>query len=56
MSDGFFHADPHLGNLFIVDHEVVAFMDFGIMVWFDEYMKEKLSKLFIAIIQKTRKK
>ncbi len=54
--DGFFHADPHLGNLFIVDREVIAFMDFGIMGRVDEYMKEKLSKLFIAIIQKNKEK
>ena len=52
--DGFFHADPHPGNIVIVDREVIAFMDFGIMGRVDEYMKEKLSKLFIAIIQKNK--
>jgi len=54
--DGFFHGDPHPGNIFIVGREVIAYMDFGIMGRVDEYMKDKLSNLFIAIIQKNKTK
>lgn len=28
---GFFHADPHPGNIFILDGEVISFIDFGMM-------------------------
>lgn len=56
FADGFFHADPHPGNIVIVDREVIGFMDFGIMGRVDEYMKEKLSGLFIAIIQKNKER
>ncbi len=56
FTDGFFHGDPHPGNIFIVDREVIAYMDFGIMGRVDEYMKDKLSNLFIAIIQKNKLK
>jgi len=27
--DGFFHGDPHPGNLFVLDNNVIAFLDFG---------------------------
>jgi ubiquinone biosynthesis protein len=54
--DGFFHGDPHPGNIVIVDREVIAYMDFGIMGRVDEYMKDRLSSLFIAIIQKNRER
>lgn len=51
LIDGFFHADPHLGNIFVRNSQIV-FMDFGITGKIDDYMKEKLANLFIAIIQK----
>ncbi|MBN2251768.1 MAG: AarF/ABC1/UbiB kinase family protein [Candidatus Altiarchaeota archaeon] len=56
LADGFFHADPHSGNIFVVDGKVVAFMDFGIMGRIDDYMKEKLASLFIAVLQKNKEK
>ncbi|MDR1627135.1 MAG: AarF/ABC1/UbiB kinase family protein [Spirochaetia bacterium] len=28
---GFFHADPHPGNIFVLDNEVICFLDFGMM-------------------------
>lgn len=52
LIDGFFHADPHPGNIFVINNKVIAFMDFGIMGRVDDYMKEKLASLFIAIIQR----
>ena len=54
--DGFFHGDPHPGNIFVMNGEVIAFMDFGIMGRVDDYMKERLASLFIGIIQKDTEK
>lgn len=51
LIDGFFHADPHPGNIFVRNSQIV-FMDFGIIGRVDDYMKEKLANLFTAIIQK----
>jgi ubiquinone biosynthesis protein len=31
FTHGFFHADPHPGNLFILDGNVISFIDFGMM-------------------------
>jgi ubiquinone biosynthesis protein len=31
FTHGFFHADPHPGNLFVLDGNVISFIDFGMM-------------------------
>ena len=31
LQNGFFHADPHPGNLFVLEDNVVAFIDFGMV-------------------------
>jgi len=49
--DGFFHADPHPGNIFLKNGRIML-MDFGMVGRVDDYMKEKLANLFIAVIQK----
>ncbi len=49
--DGFFHADPHPGNILILDDNKIAFVDFGIVGVFDEKMKEDATNLFCGIIK-----
>ncbi len=48
--DGFFHGDPHPGNLFVLDNQVVAFIDFGMMGRLDQEMRDELADLLIAVI------
>jgi len=31
LLDGFFHADPHPGNLYVLEDNVVCYLDFGMM-------------------------
>jgi ubiquinone biosynthesis protein len=48
--DGFFHADPHPGNLFILEGNVIAPLDFGMMGRLSETLMDELSDLLIAIV------
>jgi len=52
FEDGFFHADPHPGNIFVKDKKIIVPVDFGIMGRLDEQLMEELSDLLIGIIQK----
>ena len=47
---GFFHADPHPGNILITKDKKIAFVDFGIVGHFDEELKAKSIDLFYGII------
>ena len=42
FEDGFFHADPHPGNIFILNKTTIAYIDFGMM----GILNEKLIKQF----------
>jgi ubiquinone biosynthesis protein len=49
--DGFFHADPHPGNVLVIDSDRIAFVDFGIVGIFDDEMKDAAANLFSGIIK-----
>ncbi len=52
LEDGFFHADPHPGNIFAMPTGQVGFMDFGIVGRVSDEMKEAMANTFIALINK----
>ncbi len=52
FDDGFFHADPHPGNLFVKDGRTLAPVDFGMMGRLDDDLLEQVSDLLIAAVQK----
>lgn len=37
--DGFFHGDPHAGNILLVDRDTIAYLDFGIVGYLSEEMR-----------------
>lgn len=49
---GFFHADPHPGNLFILDDGKVCFLDFGIMGSLLPEEQDDLAELMIHMSRK----
>ncbi|GAQ25065.1 ubiquinone biosynthesis protein UbiB [Tepidanaerobacter syntrophicus] len=53
---GFFHADPHPGNIIIRPDGKIVFIDFGIVGRIDKYTKDKIADLMIGIINKDVKK
>ena len=46
---GFFHADPHPGNLFVMPDGRICFIDFGMMGHLSEGDKDTLADLIIAV-------
>lgn len=49
FEDGFFHADPHPGNILIIDNKI-AFLDFGLMGTLSPQLKNKLNKLLFSLV------
>lgn len=46
---GFFHADPHPGNLMALDNNVLCFLDFGMIGFIPPTSKEAFSSLIMSI-------
>jgi ubiquinone biosynthesis protein len=49
---GFFHADPHPGNIHILPGNVICFLDFGMMGFLDLTTREVFSRFVINIAQR----
>ena len=52
LEDGFFHADPHPGNLLVGDDGTLYYLDLGMVGEIGEKKKKILSKLFVGIASK----
>jgi ubiquinone biosynthesis protein len=52
FEDGFFHGDPHPGNLLLTPYGDLALLDFGMVGYMSRGDIEALSRLFIAVIQR----
>jgi len=48
---GFFHADPHPGNILILDNNVIAPLDFGMVGTLSESQMEELSDILSAFVE-----
>ncbi len=49
--NGFFHADPHPGNLLILDDEVICFLDFGVTGRISQRERENFIDLISNIVR-----
>lgn len=52
LEHGFFHADPHPGNLFAVPDGRMAYIDFGMMDQLEETTKETLVDALVHLVNK----
>jgi len=55
LEHGFFHADPHPGNLFATPDGRMAYIDFGMMDQLDENTKETLASAVVQLINRDYK-
>ena len=48
---GFFHGDPHPGNLLVKNNNIICFIDFGIMGHLDMDFVNNLAELFVFLFK-----
>jgi len=53
---GFFHADPHPGNIMILPDNVICYLDFGMMGRIDRQTRENIVDLTIAVVRQNEVK
>lgn len=50
--DGFFHADPHPGNIIVMEDNIICYIDMGMMGILTEEFRRNLAQLFITLVSK----
>ncbi len=50
FANGFYHADPHPGNLIVMEDNAIGLVDFGMVGRIDESLRESIEDLLLAII------
>jgi predicted unusual protein kinase regulating ubiquinone biosynthesis (AarF/ABC1/UbiB family) len=49
IDDGVFHADPHPGNLAVLDDGAIVFYDFGMSGRVDEFVQDRIVEFYVAV-------
>lgn len=49
---GYFHADPHPGNIFVLNSNCISYIDFGIVGIIDKKTFRTLNSMVLAIVEK----
>lgn len=52
LIDGFFHADPHPGNLLVLKTGQIAFLDFGMVGRLSEDTRMRIARLVLGLVNK----
>jgi len=51
FEDGFFHADLHPGNLFVMENGIIGVVDFGMVGTLDDATRTQLLLLVVAVVE-----
>ncbi len=50
FNHGFYHGDPHPGNLVVLEGGAIGLLDFGMVARLDESLREDIEDMLIAIV------
>ena len=51
MEDGFYHADPHAGNIMVTDDGGIEWIDFGMMGTMTSSQRDALKEIVLALVK-----
>jgi ubiquinone biosynthesis protein len=51
FQEGYFHADPHPGNFYVMPGEVIGAMDFGMVGRLSLHLRRELIRLFVVVMR-----
>lgn len=49
FTHGFYHADPHPGNLLLLEGNVIGLLDYGMVGRIDEQLREDIEEMLMAV-------
>ena len=52
FGNGFYHADPHPGNIVLLERNTIGLIDFGMVGRLDEQLREDIESMLLAIVDK----
>lgn len=52
FDEGFYHADPHPGNILLMDEDRFGLLDFGMVGRISERLREEIEAMLVAIVNR----
>jgi len=49
LNYGLFHGDPHPGNILVLEHETICFLDLGMVGYVNDELKQQLTNLLVGL-------
>ena len=56
FAHGYFHADPHPGNIRVLEDSIICFLDFGMMGTLSARLREQLADILIGVVTQDERK
>ena len=51
FEDGFFHADPHAGNLLVTEGNAICFLDFGMVGTLTPRARHRMNEILLGVVR-----
>ncbi|MBX7074274.1 MAG: AarF/ABC1/UbiB kinase family protein [Pirellulales bacterium] len=51
FTHGFYHADPHPGNLLVLEGNVIGLLDYGMVGRIDDRLREEIEEMLMAVVE-----